>query len=192
MKKLIVTGLLIIIVLSIANGQETKLGGGFALSSGFPFNLQTYTANRSGLTGLTLKYVHKITVPLDISASLTVFYPHITNDQLDKITISSMMFDINGHYRFMSSDRIEFYGLAGPDLLLALKKDAYAGSTTFRETDNALGLNLGAGTHFKITGKFYFYCEAKYILSKYHQFMLNAGVLIGLDRSKQQGKTEHN
>jgi hypothetical protein len=56
---------------------------------------------------------------------------------------------------------------------------------TFKENDNAFGLNLGAGTYFKISDKFDIFAEAKYIVSKYSQFMINAGVFINVDWLKK-------
>jgi opacity protein-like surface antigen len=91
-----------------------------------------------------------------------------------------MMVDINGHYVFNSLDRFEFYGLAGLDILLAWKK-AKNPSFTEKESDNALGLNIGAGTYMKISEQLDIYAEVKYLLGKYDQFMLNAGILINLD-----------
>jgi hypothetical protein len=74
-------------------------------------------------------------------------------------------------------------------VLLARKKDVFkmtsGGSSTTKENDNAIGLNLGLGTYMKITEQLDLFVEAKYILSKYDQFMLNAGVLINLDWLKK-------
>jgi outer membrane protein X len=100
-----------------------------------------------------------------------------------------MMFDINGHYVFNSLDKFEFYGLTGLDVLLAWKNDKYAGSPAQKESDNALGLNLGLGSYMKLTNQFDLYLEAKYIFSKYHQFMLNAGILINIDWLKKHEET---
>jgi hypothetical protein len=70
--------------------------------------------------------------------------------------------------------------------LLAWKKDKFTPLTTGtgytqKEKDNALGLNLGLGTYMKLTEQMDLSVEAKYLVSKYHQFMLNVGVLINLD-----------
>jgi opacity protein-like surface antigen len=94
-----------------------------------------------------------------------------------------MMFDINGHYVFNSLDKFEFYGLAGLDILLAWKKDKYTGTTSgsIKESDNAIGLNLGLGSYMKLTEQFDLYMEAKYLVSKYDQFMINVGILINID-----------
>jgi outer membrane protein X len=93
-----------------------------------------------------------------------------------------MMIDINGHYVFNSLDRLEFYPLVGMNFLLTWKrtKDSYM-NEVIPENDNAIGLNLGAGACFQITKQFDLFAEAKYIVSKYDQFMANAGILINID-----------
>ena len=41
----------------------------------------------------------------------------------------------------------------------------------------------------KLTDQFDLYLEAKYIISKYGQFMLNAGILINIDWLKKHENT---
>jgi opacity protein-like surface antigen len=199
MKKLLVTILLMTSLNLLTNAQFTKIGGGLALSSGFPFqNVTGYDAYKSGHLAVSFKGIYEISLPLHISSSFTIVYPHITkvqgsmptsapgyipnttNEQVSKTSISSMFFDINCHYVFNSLNRFEFYGLAGIDILFTKEKSSNSGSSTFKQSDNALGLNLGAGTYMKITEQFDIFGEAKYIFSKYDQFMLNAGVLINI------------
>ncbi|MCX6325685.1 MAG: outer membrane beta-barrel protein [Bacteroidia bacterium] len=191
MKKLIFTSLLMISMLSIANGQFTKIGGGLALSSGFPFHNMPWEANKSGKIAISFKGIYEISVPLHISPSFTVFYPNITKEQSGTTTVSSLMFDINGHYVFNSLDRFEFYGLAGLDILYTRKKATYTTSPANAESDNALGINIGAGTYMKIAEQIDLYGEVKYIISKYDQLMVNVGVLINIDflkKNKNSGK----
>jgi hypothetical protein len=191
MKKLIFSLLLMISVLSISNAQFTKIGGGLALSSGFPFHNMPWDYNKSGIIAVSFKGIYEINVPLHISPSFTIFYPHITKGQMDKTVVSTIMFDINGHYVFNSLDKFEFYGLAGLDILFAKKKETFETSPTNTEKDNALGLNLGVGTYMKITEQFDIYGEAKYIFNnKYNQFMVNAGVLVNLDWLKKNENTK--
>jgi opacity protein-like surface antigen len=193
MKKFVATFILIISLLSMTNGQFTKIGGGLALSSGFQFHQQTFTGNKSGIIAVSFKADYNISLPFYLSPSFTIFYPHITKDPGSKQTVSSMMFDINGHYVFNSLDKFEFYGLAGLDILFTKNKYSYVGSPSSSESDNALGLNLGLGTYMKITDKFDIYGEAKYIFNnKYNQFMLNAGVLLNIDWMKKHENTELN
>ncbi len=191
MKKLTVILLLMFFTSVIASAQFTKIGGGLALSSGFQFHQMDYPENRSGLIGINFKGIYEISVPLHIAPSFTIFYPHITKNQFDKTVVSSMMFDINGHYVFNSLDKYEFYGIAGLDILLAKKKNVFESSGTYKESDNALGLNLGIGTYMKMTETMDIYGEAKYVFNnKYNQFMLNAGILLNIDWMKKHENTE--
>jgi hypothetical protein len=190
MKKCVLTFLLIVSVLTLSDAQATKMGGGLALSSGFYYHQQTSSGNRSGVIGLSFKHVHKISLPLDISGTYTIFYPHITSDQLSKQIVSSHMLDINGHYIFNVLDRFEFYGLAGLDLLSAWNKYTSVGYPATREHYFAIGLNLGGGTYMKITKQLYIYGELKYIVSKYDQFILDAGVLLDIAWLKKHENTD--
>jgi hypothetical protein len=198
MKKSFLALILIISALSAGNAQFTEIGGGLALSSGSKMNLETGFTYKTGIIGISLKGIYKISLPVQLSPSLTVFYPHVvnktfaTNGSTEKATISTMMFDINCHYIFNSLDRFEFYGIGGFDILFARSKDAFSGvgAATYKQKDNALGLNLGAGTFMKINNKLDAFAEAKYVLSNYHQFMLNAGVLLNIDWMKKHENTD--
>lgn len=191
MKKLVLTLVLILSVLATVNAQFTKVGGGLALSSGFPFHQMDYPENRSGIMAVSFKGIYEISVPLHISPSFTFFYPNITKFQVEKVKVSSMMFDINGHYVFNSLDKYEFYGIAGLDILLAKKKNDYEVSVDYTESENALGLNIGIGTYMKITETMDIYGEAKYVFNnKYNQFMLNVGVLLNIDWMKKNENSE--
>jgi hypothetical protein len=191
MKKLTVIILLTLSFSVAASAQFTKVGGGLVLTSGFPFHQMDYPENRSAIMGISFKGIYEISVPLHISPSFAFFYPHVTNNQIDKTVVSSMMADINAHYVFNSLDKYEFYGIAGLDILLAKKKNVYETSGTFKETDNALGLNLGIGTYLKMTETLDIYGEGKYVFNnKYNQLMLNVGLLLNIDWMKKHENTE--
>jgi hypothetical protein len=184
MKKILLLMLVALMALPVINAQFTKVGGGLDFSSGYYFHEMKYDNNKSGNTALTLKGIYKISVPIEVSPTFTFFLPpHVTKQFDEKTTVTTMMFDVNGHYIINSLDKFEFYGLAGLDVLLAWKRDVYSGTgaATYKESDNALGLNLGVGSYMKLTDQFDLYLEAKYIVGKYNQFMLNAGILINID-----------
>jgi opacity protein-like surface antigen len=157
-----------------------------------------YDYNQSGHFNFFAKGIYEVTLPLHISPSITYYFPHVwkqtnANDE-SKITVTTLMIDLNGHYVFNSLDRFEFYGLAGMNILLAWKKDQFTitGSAPFEETtkesDTAIGLNLGAGTYFKLTEEMDLNLEVKYLVSRYNQFMVNAGVLINFQFLAQNEK----
>lgn len=181
MKKFYAAVLLAILVYPAINAQFTKIGGGLAFGSGFYFNNEPYSNFRSGHMAVSFKGIYELNLPVHLSPSYTIFYPNITKAENYRSSVFSMMFDVNCHYVFNSLDQFEFYGLAGMNILLAWHKSKSPASATFRQNDNALGLNIGAGTYIKITDQFDAFVEAKYIISRYDQFMLNAGVLVNLD-----------
>ena len=191
MRKLCILLFISIMTYSVTNGQFTKIGGGLGYSSAYQFHDMPWSANRSGHLNIFLNGIYKSNLPILISPSFTYLLPHITTEEQvgeeTTTTVSTMMFDINGHYVFKPLDKFEFYGLAGLDILLAWKKEVYSSITaTNKESDNALGLNLGVGSCMKITEQINLYAEAKYIVSKYDQFMLNAGILFNIDWMKKQ------
>jgi opacity protein-like surface antigen len=186
MKKLFLLILIGINLSSAVNAQFTKIGGGIGYGTGYWFDKLPYEENRSGHLAFFAEGVYEITVPIHISASFSYFYPNKSKYPAETISVSSMMVDINGHYVFNSLDRVEVYGLIGLDILMTKKKIKYeSGVDPDPESDYPLGLNVGAGTYFKISEKFDIFAEAKYIVSKYGQFMFNAGVFINVDWMKK-------
>ena len=184
MKKFVIGSLFMILIISCVNAQFTKAGGGVVLSNGFPFHNMSNDANKSGIIAVSLKSIYKIVSPVHISPSLTFFIPNITQTLTTRTTVSSFTIDINCHYVFSTIEKFDFYVLAGPDMLFALKKEV-TGPIKFKESDNVIGLNLGTGTSVNLTDKLDIFGEVKYIFSKYDQFMVNAGVLLKIDRMKK-------
>jgi hypothetical protein len=165
------------------NAQFTKIGGGTVFTTGYHFNNENTgiyaDLHRSPLPGLFVTGIYELNLPFHLSPSFTFFIPRHNSGEFEETRTSTVMFDVNGHYVFNSLDRFEFYGLAGIDIAFAHIKwlDAVGSASS----DNALGLNLGVGTYMKLTNQFDLYGEAKYILSKYDQFVFNVGVLINID-----------
>lgn len=195
MKKLIVTFFLMISVLTMTNAQFTKIGGGITYGTGFHFNNETGVLadlHRSPFAGIFLTGIYELILPIHIAPSFTYFLPRTNKSTLvtnrENTRASAMMFDINGHYVFNSLDRFEFYGLAGLNITFA--KIKWLGTNPSSGSDNALGLNVGAGTYIKITEQLDLYGEVKYILSKYDQFMLNVGVLLNIDWMKKHENSD--
>ncbi|MDQ1332602.1 MAG: hypothetical protein QG576_637 [Bacteroidota bacterium] len=183
MKKLLLSLLIIVCTVSTSDAQFTKVGGGAVFTSGYHYNNETTgtfaDVHRSPLLGMFVTGIYELNLPFHLSPSFTFFFPRHNSNGFEETRTSTMMFDVNGHYVFNSLDKFEFYGLAGIDIAFAhIKWLDVVGSTG---SDNAIGLNLGVGTYMKLTDQFDLYGEAKYILSKYDQFVFNVGVLINID-----------
>jgi opacity protein-like surface antigen len=194
MKKLSIIIILAIMTLSVANGQFTKLGGGATYGTGFHVNNETgfyADLHQSPHFGIFLTGIYELSLPIHIAPSFAYFIPR-TNESTAAATnagstkVSAMMFDINGHYVFNSLNRFEFYGLAG--LNITFTKIKWIG-TTSSGSDNAIGLNLGAGSYIKLSPKYDLSVEAKYIVSKYDQLMINVGFLVNIYWIKQNEKS---
>jgi opacity protein-like surface antigen len=193
MKRLIISLFLFAMIFSLLDAQFTKIGGGVAYGTGYWFQKTKVAEYRSGHFAGFLEGVYEITKPIQVAASFSYFYPHREEYTFSKTSVSSMMFDINGHYVFNSLARFEFYGLAGMDFLLTSKKDRITGTANevFTENDNAFGLNLGAGTYINLSKKISLFAEAKYVVSKYSQFMANAGVFINVNWLPRQNNDQY-
>ncbi|MGD0583049.1 MAG: outer membrane beta-barrel protein [Bacteroidales bacterium] len=185
MKRILITILLVLESMAVINAQFTKIGGGVAYTTGFHFNnekpIQEADLFKSPVLGLFITGIYEIKLPIRIAPSFTYFIPRTNTVTIppntEKTRVPSMMFDLNGHFVFSSPDRFEFYGLAGIDILFTSLKSA---GTSPREHDNALGLNLGVGSYMKIAQQFDLFLEAKYLVSRYGQFMANAGILVSI------------
>lgn len=159
MKKFLVIFLFIISVTGVANAQFTKIGGGIGYTSGIAFHRQSIDYNQSSKLGGFIKSIYEVSPAFVISPSFSYLLPRAFKvppfaGEERKVTVNVFMFDINGHYILNSPDRFEFYGLAGLDILFAIKKDVIkrtSFSNTISENDNAMGLNLGLGTYMKLT-----------------------------------------
>lgn len=191
MKKFFLSLLIPVLFLFNANAQFTKIGGGITVASGIAWNNMDSLKNyRVGNPAITIKGIYEISLPLHIEPSFTWFLPNVSKTSFStnasqKTVVSCIMFDVNGHYVFNSLDRFEFYGVGGINItMLGMKwiSEVTGASFKSKESDNAFGLNLGAGTYIKLTEQFDLYGEAKYVLNRYKdQLMLNFGVLINLD-----------
>ncbi len=186
MKKLIVIVLFVISSFSVINAQFTKIGGGLTYGTGFHFDYETATTDadllRNSPAGIFLTGIYDLKFPIQFAPSFTFFLPRTNTDSNESTRVSAFMFDLNAHYVFNSADKFEFYGIAGLNITFTNLKWLDASSS---ESDNALGLNLGAGSYIKITEKLGLYAEAKYLAGKYNQLMINAGFLININTSKK-------
>jgi len=157
------------------NAQFTKVGGGLVFGTGYEYH-HVHTGN----PGINLTGIYEINQPFHLSPGFTYVLPK--KDELvygDRRT-SLMMFDFDAHYVFNYLDQFEFYGLGG--LNISFVKSKYLGDEFYPEnfSDNALGLNIGAGTYMKFSEQMDFFGELKYIVSKYDQLVVTIGVLLNV------------
>ena len=182
MRKLALNLVFFLLICASAGAQITKIGGGITYGTGYWFDKIEVDENRGPHLALFAEGVYRITTPIHVAASFSYFYPHMESYTGSKTSVRAMMFDINGHYVFNALDKFEFYALAGMDFLLTSYKYKITGAAEedIKTNDNAIGLNAGGGVIFNLSPKMSIFSEVKYVVSKYGQFMANAGVFINV------------
>ncbi len=199
MKKVVVTILIMISAMTLASGQLTKIGGGLGFSSGFQFNNEDGADHKTGNPIIFFTGIYELSLPIHLSPSINIYMPHITKFEdvgySDKLSIMAYSLDINGHYVFNSLDRFEFYGLAGLNFLLLGRKSTYDSVDLLepiknKESDNALGLNIGAGSYIKVRETFDLFVEVKGIVSSQFQFVASGGILLNIDWMKKHQNSD--
>jgi opacity protein-like surface antigen len=192
MKKLYVLIFTLATICNIVNGQLTKIGGGLYYGTGFHYNNITSGFDkdlyRSPFFGMYLKAVFETKSPVRISPSFAYFIPK--DNKIPDIgstyrstKINEMLLNLDGNYVIISPEWMEIYGLGGINITLATIK--WSDAAFSPGIDNALGLNIGAGINFKIKEKITLNSEARFILGKYHQLMINCGVLYNFSLLKK-------
>jgi opacity protein-like surface antigen len=172
-----------------------KVGGGLTYTTGFRFDNYSgiyETLYKSPFAGIFMSHVFRVSLPIQFCPSATFLLPrtntytYATNGIKEKTRVSAWMFDFDGRYIFNTLDRFEFYGLAGINLDCTRMKWLTDDS---KYKSDRFGINVGAGACYKLSEEFDLFAHAKYIVSRYDQFMLNAGMLINIDWLKKHEET---
>jgi len=193
MKKILLFLIIILSVSALAHAQLTKVGGALSYNTGYYYNLESHSDkpkdHKTGNPVISFTGIYEISLPLHLKPSLNVFMPRITKEDFFegsfKRVISAFSADFDAHYVFNALDQYEFYGLAGLNILWVRMKttEQFPGSDSWTNTgsNNALGLNLGAGSYMRIKNEFDLFVELKAILGKQIQGVLTAGILLNVD-----------
>ncbi len=196
MKKLIICLLVFITGTGISIAQLTKVGGALSYNTGYYFNQEEYKDHKTGNPVLSATGIYEISLPIHLKPSINVYIPRINKYEdygTEKRIVSAFSLDVDAHYVFNYLDRFELYGLAGLNVLYVRMKYKYEYeefSEVSSSGNNALGLNLGAGTYIKLKDELDMFVELKAILGKQIQGVLTAGVLLNVDWMSKHENTE--
>lgn len=154
-----------------AKAQESKilLGGGL----GYATEISTLAIFAKGVYQFTNEW----------EGSLGINYYLPKDMGLAKLTWIGI--DLDAHYVFSAQDQMEFYGLAGLNIM-RVSTPSYshtAGGHTVSIPSVSVtntGLNLGAGGRYKFGEKLYGLGEAKYTIDNGGFLQLSVGVLYRL------------
>lgn len=198
MKKIIFTLFIVSCFATSSYGQFTKVGGALSYNTGYYFNNEKFSDHKTGNPVLSATGIYEISLPLHLKPSINIFMPNISKDDFIegsfKRVVSAFSVDIDAHYVFNYLERFEFYGLAGFNMLyvrMKVKED-YVGSEpyTITSSNTALGVNLGAGSYFKVKDEFDLFFELKAIIGKQIQGVVTAGILLNIEWMKEHENRE--
>lgn len=162
MKKVIkITGIVFSLILFYSvnsYAQDVKVGA----EVGYGTQIESIGIGAGAVLGFTEK--------IRGAADLEIFFP----DSPNGVDNSFWELNANVHYMFFNKANADIYGLAG--LNYATQKVSYGG---YSASNSEAGLNLGAGAEIGM-GFGALFAEAKYAVSNYDQFDLNAGIRFGL------------
>lgn len=157
--------------------QSTGLGGGISFGTGCEYH-HVHTGN----TGIRIIGIRNLNESFHISAALTFFLPE-KEDFYDGTRSSTLwMVDLEGQYFLYSRDKFLFYALGGLSTTGLISN--YKGESPdlyLDYSDQAIGLNLGAGANLSFSETVILFGEMKYVVGKYNQLIASVGVLMNLD-----------
>ncbi|MDX9697507.1 MAG: outer membrane beta-barrel protein [Bacteroidales bacterium] len=153
--------------INTSNAQPINVGGGLVIGTSYPhFGLKV-----NGTYGMDFLLEN-----LSASAAFTFFIPSTPVNT----TYSRWAIDIDGHYKFYSMEKFDFYALAGINITSYTEKwDDFLGDV-HKTSGTKPGLNAGAGAIYKFTDNLKGFGEFKYIMGRYDQAEITFGVLFAL------------
>jgi outer membrane immunogenic protein len=181
MKKSILIITLIITASLYVSAQDNNFGAGLAYGSDI---------KRPAIFGT---YQYFVNDKLAIVPSLVFYFPKsssYTSATFDPITFAPVSYkaktsyfywELNGdvNYYFTDSD-VKFYGIGGLNLTTGHYNVKYTPETAYLQSvgssNSELGLNLGVGADFSISGNATPFFQLKYIVGNFDQLVVMLGV----------------
>jgi len=193
MKKVLFTFLLLALIMPAGYAQFTKIGASLG------YNYRYYLNNKSDPASaashklknpiLSFNAAYEVNLPFHIVPRFNIYFPNVdTSEEVPGFPVKTSLIgfsaDIDGHYVVNYFDNFEIYGLAGLNILYARKKleEELDGEVSkFKTSTTEPGLNLGAGTYWKLRDEFDLFAEAKVILAKQVQAVATVGILLNME-----------
>jgi len=154
--------------INTSNAQPINIGGGLVIGTSYPhFGLKV-----NGTYGMDFLLKN-----LSASASFSYFIPSTNRIY----TYNRWSFDIDGHYKFYTMNKFDFYALAGINIAnYSYKWEDDLGDKQSFGPGVKPGINAGAGALFGFTDNLKAFGEFKYIMGNYDQAEITLGVLFAL------------
>jgi len=169
--------ILIINISKRSFAQSTGLGGGISFGTGCEYH-DVHTGN----PGIRINGVRNFNELFQLSVALTFFLPEKEDFDYGPRSSTLWMVDVEGKYFLYSRDKFMFYALGGLSTTGIISNYKGESPDLYPDySDQAIGLNLGAGANLSFTEAVIFFGEMKYVAGKYHQLIASAGVIMNMD-----------
>lgn len=157
-----------------ASGQISRMGAGFAFSSGVDFNY-----GETGNPGIVLKTWISLNKPntLQLSPSVSAFNRYRRETGYSILTNYMFHGDLDMQYTVFHEGNVKVVAFAGGNVMY-LTSDfeplVETGDETITDaTDFTIGGNLGAALELRMGAKWDFFISGKYTFSEYSQFVIS-------------------
>lgn len=156
--------------------QTTGLGGGISFGTGYEYH-HVHTGN----PGIRIIGIRNFNESFQISASFTCFLPN--KEDFDDGTRSSTLWMVSaeGQYFLYSRDEFLFYALGGLSTTGIISNYKGESPDLYPDySDQAIGLNIGAGANLLYNETVIFFGEMKYVVGRYNQLIASVGIIMNI------------
>ena len=156
--------------------HTTGLGGGLSFGTGYEYH-HVHTGN----PGIRIVGIRNFKELYQISAAVSFFLPE-KEDFYDGTRSSTLlMVDMEGRYFLFSRDEFQFYALGGLSTTVLISNYKGESPDLYPDySDQAIGLNLGAGANLLYNETVIFFGEMKYVVNTYNQLIASVGIIMNI------------
>lgn len=156
--------------------QSIKIGGGLSFGTGINYH-HVHTGN----PGIRIVGIRNFKELYQISAAVSFFLPE-KEDFYDGTRSSTLlMVDIESRYFMFSRDEFLFYALGGLSTTVLISNYKGESPVLYPDySDQAIGLNIGAGANLLSNETVIFFGEMKYVVSTYNQLITSVGIIMNI------------
>ncbi len=198
MRKILIPVFLTLLQASTIFSQNIEVGGGGVYGTGFNYRTDSFSGSgansyESGNIGFFVKGGYNLSSRAAIGLTCLYTLPkNIEGSVVDvdyRHTVASGMANLDLNYSIFGSDFLSLYGIGGLNLHFVGYRyredyiDKDSGEEVIfktRQSDNTIGLNIGAGAVKTIGENVSMFAETKYIISNYGQLVISVGLMFSI------------
>ena len=198
MRKILIPVILTFLLTNTIFSRDIEVGGGGVYGTGFKYRTDSFSGSgengyESGNIGFFVKGGYNLSSRAAIGLTCLYTLPKNVEGSVADVdyryTVGSGMANLDLNHSISGGDFLSLYGIGGLNLHFVGYRyredriDKDSGEEVIfktRQSDNTIGLNIGAGAITTIGEKISMFAETKYIISNYGQFVISVGLMFGI------------